>query len=357
MVPHLYIDKNALIDNYQFLKDYTASNHILPVLKSNAYGVGVEFIAPILHQAGANGFFVARPEEGVYLRTILKDAAIYILDGYLKADDHLYSDYKLFPVLHDKEQIYDYNQKGKEINGKLSAALNIDTGMNRLGMERKDIQAILPFNEKYPWINCHYLLSHLACSYDACHLKNQDQYNLFIQIAQNFPDIPAMLSSSGGTFLDKKFHFDAIRPGISLYGVCPQKEKKTGLKPVLTLTAPILKIRTVQPHETVGYGMLAQAESQRKLAALAIGYADGVSLYHMHEGYVFIKGFKAPIIGRISMDLMMVDITDIPAKISVFDQAEIFGPNISLQEFADRIHTTAYVILTSLSQRIKRVYS
>jgi alanine racemase len=315
------------------------------VVKADAYGLGLGGIVPALLAEGCTQFFVARLEEGMALRALAPAARIFVLDGAMPDTIAALKAHDLVPVLSSLEQIASWRGCG-------AAALHVDTGMNRLGLpmdELADAAAALGGTE------LSLVLSHLACGDDPQSSMNAVQLAKFKDALAQLPPAPASLAASGGVFLGKAYHFDLARPGIGLYGGHPQPGH--GANPMqcaVQLTGTVLQTRPVAAGESVGYGASFRAKQATTIATIALGYADGVLRGAGNRAQAMIGGQRAPIVGRVSMDLITLDVTGL--KVAVGDEAELFGPAVSLDEAAAGWGTISYELLTGLSRRIPRIY-
>jgi alanine racemase len=350
----LTIDLGALATNFGRLAERAAPAECAAVVKADAYGIGVERAVPALSAAGCHTFFVALPAEGLRVRAVAPDAAIYVLGGFFAEAAELYLAAALRPVLNHAEELDAWIRAG----GGRPAALHVDTGMNRLGFAPDEALG-LAGSPRVGQSGIVLLMSHLACADEPAHVKNTDQLARFRELQQAFPALPASLANSAGIALGPDFRFDMVRPGIALYGGTRAADPE--LEVVVTAAARVVQVRTVAAGQTIGYGATQKFRRPRQVAILAAGYADG---YHRAAGAsgehagadVFIAGHRAPLTGRVSMDLMAADVTDIPARIRPGDSAELFGPNIPVEEVAAAAGTISYELLTHLGRRAERVY-
>ncbi|HEX6860184.1 MAG TPA: alanine racemase [Caulobacteraceae bacterium] len=336
----LTIDLDALAHNHAFLRARAGGAEIAPVVKADGYGLGAAPVAQRLWAEGARTFYVARVFEGEALRQALPDALIYVFDGYL--DGARLEAANLRPVLNSREQIDAWRAE----RPRLPAALHIDTGMNRLGVRIEEADALkdLPID---------LVLSHLACAPTPEHPLNALQQQRFSEVRRLFPNAKASFANSAGVFLGPDYHFDQCRPGVSLYGGGPREVPHPGLQAVATLEAPILQVRDLPAGESVGYGAAFVAERPMTIATVAAGYADGIPRASHPRGKAHVAGETRNILGRISMDLLAVDVTALNAKPG--DPVELLGPHILVDEAAAASGTTAYERLTSLRLRAQRV--
>jgi alanine racemase len=293
-------------------------------------------------------FFVATIDEGIELRQILPNAKIYVFHGALSGTLEELVVNSLIPVLNSVEQIENWLPHANH-----AAALHIDTGMSRLGLPPEECSKIL-FKKLY---NIDLVMSHLSCAEDKNHLKNSQQLSLFKKFHKLIPSENASLASSSGIFLGPDYHFDLCRAGISLYGINPTPLSQNPLVQVVRLQAKIIQIRYVDTPQTVGYGATHRVVKPTKIATLAIGYADGYMRSLGNSGVAFIENYKVPVVGRVSMDLTTVDITNVPDHLlSSKTAVDLIGPNNSIDEIAKQAGTISYELLTRLGNRIERNY-
>jgi alanine racemase len=347
MVARLHIDLDALVANWRMMQRRVEPAYAAAVVKADAYGLGAKQVASTLQKAGCSRFYVAWVEEGAALRRELGPAPeILVFHGVTPDTLNLFQMYALQPVLNHLEQIDLWTSSNVQPR---PAALHVDTGMNRLGVSRAHWAAaarMLPKPSR--------LISHLACG-DETSPANAAQLSRFTEARAHWPCVPASLAASGGAYLGKDYHFDEIRPGIALYGGGPTPADGSAPHTVVTLTAPILQVRDAHKGETVGYGGSWTAGSDCQLATIGLGYADGYLRSASNSGRVFVEGQKRPIVGRVSMDLIVIDVTGL--SVSPGDEIEIIGPNMPLPEVAGAMGTIDYEILTRLGARLDRRYS
>ncbi|MCH9753702.1 MAG: alanine racemase [Alphaproteobacteria bacterium] len=343
------IKKNYL----NLVKKVGKSVSVVPVLKSNAYGVGVERVAISLYEEGCKEFYVATLDEGIELRKILKNVRIYILFGVNKGQEYYLLKYHLTPVLNNEYQINLWLKCAKGIEEKLDACLNVDIGMTRLGIDIESFSKNL--NNISDKLEIHYVLGHLSVSEDKSNDFNKKQLEVFNKLRKKFPQFKYSLSNSGGIFLGKDYHFDQVRPGIALYGTGAKNIE--GMNPVITLTSEIINIFNNNNAVYVGYGCTYEAKVGTIVAAVPFGYGDGYPLALSNVGYCFINNKKVPIIGRISMDCMSINISNLDKKCQEIGQkVEIIGSNMSVADLAKLAGTIDYNVMTSLGHRYKREY-
>lgn len=341
----LFINLDALAENWRTLARKAAPAECAAVIKANAYGIGVEHAASALWRAGARSFFVAQLREGRQARAVLgTDARIFVLNG-LETTAHV-EDYKgLIPVL---SSLGEYQRWDKA----RPFALHVDTGMNRLGLSLEDVEAARLASPVL-------LMSHLVAAQDPDSPLNDQQIEAFYRVRQHFPHVAASLANSSGIFLPACPHYDLVRPGYALYGGNPTPALPSPVKPVVTLEVVVQQTRWIEAGETAGYDALWTAQRRTRLATLLIGYADGLPVSagasdRRAGASVWIGGQLCPLVGRISMDLAIADITDAAAEVSAW--AEIFGPHNDLDRFAGDCGTIGYELLTRLGGRYERIF-
>jgi alanine racemase len=347
----LTIDLAALVRNWRFLAGKCAPAECAAVVKADGCGIGIEPAVRALTAAGCRTFFVAIPNEGVRARAVSRDAAIYILGGFMPEAASLYLDSDLRPVLNHEQELSDWLR----LAGNRPFALHVDTGMNRLGFSGGEVRAVAN-SDKVACLTL--LMSHLACADLPEDAKNARQLAAFRDIRQLF-SAPASLANSAGIMLGPDYHFDMVRPGVALYG--GEYRNGEALDVVVTAEARILQVRSVKKGETVGYGRTQTLTRDSRIAIFAAGYADGYirsagSSDARPGASVFIAGRRAPLVGRVSMDLSAADVTDIPSDITPGQHVELFGKDLPIDEVATAAGTIGYELLTGLSRRAERRY-
>lgn len=356
----LTIDLDAIASNYQFLRSQVGTAICAAVLKADAYGCGIEAVAPSLYHSGCRHFFTAYTDEAVILKETLSsfsgNAFIYVLNGpYLKGWVEFYHQQALIPVLNNLFEIEEWNAYGVEKNKRLPAILHINTGMNRYGLPLDDYEIFL--KKEWPFIDWRFFMSHLSCSDQPEHAANLKQLRAMNAIQKNHPKIPLSFVNSNGIFLNSAYHFGMARPGIGLYGLSSVFDQRNKLSPCLELKSRIVQIQDIKPGDSIGYSESYRAESPMRLATLAIGYADGVPWCMSNQGaFVHLKEkIKAPIVGRISMDLMTIDVTHIPGA-QVGEWATLLDDEIGIDDWAKFAGTVNHEVLLKLGKRMKRIY-
>jgi alanine racemase len=337
----LTVDLNALAANFHTL-EAVGGAPVHPVVKADSYGLGAAACAMRLMTEGARTFFVARTAEGEALRRALGGApAIYVLDGCLTGHAARLAAANLRPVLNTPAQLAEW----RTANGG-AAGLQIDTGMNRLGFRVEDAPG--------PFEGLELVLSHLACSDAPGESMNARQRDAFAAAAQRYPGTVRSFANSGGVFLGRDYAFDALRPGICLYGGGPEGRPDPRIRAVATLEAEVLQVRDVPAGESVGYSQGFRAVGPTRIATCAAGYADGLLRAYSPAGAVFIAGQTRAIVGRVSMDVCAVDVTGL--DVAVGDRVELYGANRMIDDAATAADTISYELLTSITARVPRVY-
>jgi alanine racemase len=328
------------------------------VVKADAYGLGLAGVLPALQDAGCDSFFVARLEEGLTLRALLDSkrgearARIFVLDGAPPDAIPALMSHALIPVLGSLADIAAWQRAARG----WEAAIHVDTGMNRLGLPGEELSVLVAqASSRMAGLKLVLVMSHLACSDDPDDPMNTVQLGRFKSALALLPAAPASLAASGGVMLGRDYHFDLVRPGLALYGGNPQPGHPSPVQAAVRLSGQVLQLRRIDKGKSVGYGAAFHAQRPSMIATVALGYADGVLRAAAHKGVALVRGARAPFAGRVSMDLSTLDVTDI-AEVAVGDEAELFGPALSLEEAASGWGTNAYELLTGLSRRAARVY-
>jgi alanine racemase len=362
----LTVDLGALADNWREMARRSGSARTAAVVKADAYGLGLEDCGTALYEAGARDFFVAVVQEGVTLRTYAPDARIYVLSGIWPGQEALFFEHDLVPVLASEEQLALWMSFTAE-HGDHPCALQVDTGFNRLGLPLEEAVAFANDVSRPASFSPVLVLSHLHSGDTPSSPLNRAQLESFQRVAAAFEGIPASLAASGGIFLGPDYHFDLTRPGIAVYGGEAVNGMKA-LKPVVKAEARIIQIREALSGSTVSYGATHQLSRNSRLAVVSAGYADGYLRSVSGSGvpiraggtpgaFGFIAGRRVPVIGRVTMDLTIFDVTDIPASdIKAGDYIELFGPNVLLDDVARAAGSIGYELLTGLGLRYERRY-
>jgi alanine racemase len=355
------IDLDALEANYRFCSEQLHPVTCAAVVKADAYGLGVRKIAPVLRKAGCRHFFTATHQEGINLRALLPDAEIYILEGVTGQSLAAFCDQGLTPVLITPAHGALWAKRARELGHPLPAIIDIDTGMTRLGFGERELRQFLKQPEELEWLDIRYIMTHYACADEPGSDKIRDQLGRFDRLRGLLPPAPTCIGNSAGGLLGQTFSGDMARLGISLFGGNPYRndslEPGPELKPVLRVQSLILQIREIEEGTTIGYGATYSAQSRMRIATVGTGYADGYPWSLGNRGVASIGGYRVPVVGRISMDSMMLDVTAVPEELLLTGHmVDLIGPGISLEEVAELAGTINYEILTRLSQRARRKY-
>ena len=357
MLPVATIDLDSLTWNYRFLCERAAPARVGAAVKANAYGLGLAAVSSALARAGCDLFFTAHFCEAVALRDVLPDAEIVILHGIDAADFKEAAARRLTPTLNHLPALAAWNRFAKTQSQALPAFIHLDTAMNRLGLspdeqaQLADDPALLDGIEVRAW------MSHFACADEFDNPLTSVQREAFVAITQKLPPAPKCLCNSSGIFWGAEYLLDAVRPGLALYGGNPTPHLPNPMRGVLTLRAPILQVREVSVGMTVGYGATHRIERAGRIATLALGYADGYHRTLSNKGLLKIGKHDVPLVGRISMDLTTLDVTDVPEEqAQVGAMVTLIGPHRPIDAAAQDAGTIAYEILTSLGPRIRREY-
>jgi alanine racemase len=352
----LTIDLEALAANYRLIRDRVAPAQTGGVVKADGYGLGAVTVARTLMAEGCRHLFVALFSEAEALMPQLGSGAeVYVLNGLLPGLEPRCAGLGAIPVLNSLDQVSRWSAQARQSGLALPAVLQIDTGMSRMGLPPEEVEHLIATPALLDGIELRFLISHLACADDPEDPANAAQEALFNTIAARFPQVPRALDNSGGTF-HRRGHFDLVRAGIALYGGNPGAGPNP-MQPVAALEAPIAQLRTIPVGTGVGYGLTFHAARETRIATIPVGYADGWPRCLGNRGAAYVAGVRAPIVGRVSMDSITLDVTDVPAR-HLYPGApvELIGPNQSLDQVAADAGTISYEILTQLSRRYDRDY-
>ncbi len=351
----LTVDLDALAHNHAVLRAAAGGAEVAPVVKADSYGLGVLPCARRLWAEGAQSFYVARVAGGEALRAALgPEPVIYVLDGALPGTEARLAAAGLTPVLSSLEQVESWSAQASGA-GRLKAALHIDTGMNRLGLRPDEAEALALRLSALDRVEIDLVISHLACADEPGHPLNARQLKAFRAVRGLYPDARASLANSAAVFLGEDYLFEQVRPGIGLYGAGPCGTPDARFRTVAVLEAPILRVRTVRAGESIGYGAAFVASREVRVAVVAAGYADGVLRSFSPGGYAHLAGDRRPLLGRVSMDLIAIDVTGCDAAVPGA-MVELLGPNVAVDEAARLSGTSAYELLTRIGPRAERRY-
>lgn len=359
----LTVDLAALVENWKILKKRARSPCDMgAVVKSDAYGLGLEPVAKALHAAGCRTFYAAHLDGAINLRHILGPGPrIACLNGPNKGTERDHAAFRIMPVLSTPEHVKAWRTFALKEEVLLESIVQADTGMNRLGLSEREFKALMDDPDGFVGLHPQMFMSHLACADDAPHPMNRAQLErfrtLFDAFRTRFPDAKGSLANSSGVFLGSDWHFDYARPGVALYGVNPVRPAPNPMLPVVNLKARIIQVRRVDSPGSVGYGAAASVPQGAKIATVSMGYADGYLRSLGSAGYGILDGLKVPVMGRISMDLTTFDVSNVPdsaAQPGGF--IDIISNAVTVDDVAQAAGTIGYEILTALGSRFHRRY-
>ena len=364
----LTVDLGAVAGNWKFLAEQAPRAKTGAAVKADAYGLGAAEIIPTLIGAGCRDFFVADIGEAIRARKLDGAIRIFVLSAGVTENAGALAAHRLVPVLNQRRDAEIWSAFNRQRAEPLPCALHVDTGMNRLGMTPAEAIALTRDLTIPKTLSPCLVMSHLACADEPGHPMNEAQFAAFTGVADHFPNVPRSLANSAGIFLGPDYHFDLTRPGIAIYGGAPVVGAENPMLPVATLETRILQIRYAARGETVGYGATAKLGRASRLAVVGAGYADGILRSASRSGVAvregpnarlaptgWLLGYQVPVIGRVSMDLMAFDVTEIPPPL--LEQAgwiELFGKNASVDAFAYAAGTISYELLTRIGPRVER---
>ncbi len=361
----LTIDLDAIAANYRLLADRLDGAQCAAVVKADAYGLGIDRIAPALAAAGCRVFFVALIEEGIHLRQILNDtgdpelvqAEIHVLGGLMAGTEEAFDASRLVPVLNSLDEIHDWRAYCRQLENPLPCDLHADTGMGRLGLPAGEVDKLVEEPSRLDGLNILEVISHLACADEPDHPKNGRQLEAFLDVCLRLHQGQACLANSSAIFLGPEYHFDMVRPGVALYGLGPVHGQPNPMAQVVRLQGKIAQVRDVDTPQTVGYGATHQVEGPGRIATVAVGYADGYLRSLSNKGTGYVGDTPVPVVGRVSMDLITLDVTGVPEHLCpVGALVDLIGPNNPIDQVAAAAGTIGYEILTSLGHRYHRAY-
>ncbi|HEY2533092.1 MAG TPA: alanine racemase [Xanthobacteraceae bacterium] len=357
----LTVDLAALAANWRALARQLLTTECAAVVKANGYGLGLEPVTATLAKLGCKTFFVADLAEAQRARTQVPAATIYVLNGFLPDDATAFIELGVRPVINSMTELAEWDAFAASHQWRGGAALHVDTGMNRLGISPEEVLALAPRAQTENH-GIALLMSHLACAEIGDHPLNATQIQLFRRLRSAFHGIPASLANSSGIFLGETAHFDIARPGAALYGINPRPGCSNPMRGVVELSGRILQIRRVERGATVGYGATWTAKRDSRIAVATFGYADGLlraasANDTARGGVAIVAGKPCPFAGRISMDLVCLDVTDLQdAVVRRGDLATFIGAGLSIDDVAASAGTIGYEILTRLGPRCRRIY-
>lgn len=351
------VDLKALQHNFNYFQEKLSQTEITPVLKANAYGLGIVPIAQSLIKAGATSIVVATIDEGIALREINSTIDIYVLHGVYNNTAEIYIKHNLIPILNTYNQVVKWNDHGKTIGQVLDCIVHYDSGMSRTGMDHDDAEQFINHKEHFKNIHILYLMSHLACSENVEHPLNVEQLLKFDQFCKSFPGIKQSLTATPALYMDDSFKKNMVRIGYGLYGFCSNPKIKD-LKNILHVYSRIIQVRRAKKGDPVGYSATYTMENDGRLATLSMGYADGYHRFlHNYKPYVYIGQHKAFLVGRISMDFCVVDVSDIPEE-ELYEGAwvQMIGDNIRVHDITGQTEFIPHEIPIHMGRRYQWHY-
>jgi alanine racemase len=351
----LTIDLVAIVENYGRLQRRAPGAEIAAVVKANGYGLGLPEVSGALWRGGCRSFFVAHPEEGVALRAALPDATIYVLHGLQEGAGAALAEAALIPVLNHPGELARYAALARARERRLPAAVQIDTGMCRLGVAASELERLA--RADLDALELRLVMSHLACAEEADNPMNREQRARFERLRALLPAAPASLANSSGIFLGPAFHHRLCRPGVALYGVNPTPGRANPMAPVVTLEAPVLQVHEVREAGSVGYGATWRTRAGARIATVPVGYADGYLRAASHRATARVAGHEVPLAGRVSMDLISLDVSALPVDaVRPGVMVELIGGPDGVDRLAAAAGTIGYEVLTRLGSRFARRY-
>ncbi|MGB3390354.1 MAG: alanine racemase [Pseudaminobacter sp.] len=352
----LTVDLDAVRANYRLLKQRLGSVRCAGVVKADAYGLGALEVAQVLAGEGCDTFFVAHVREGVVLRQALGPRPeVYVLNGTPPGAEMACATAGLTTVVNSLEQLAAWRATARVLGRALPAALQVDSGMSRLGLEPEEVDRIAADKSLLDGIDVRLVMSHLACADEPEHPANVAQKEAFDLLRAQLPDAPASLANSSGIFLGPDYHYDLARPGAALYGINPTPSRPNPMRPVVHLAAKVIQTRRLPASVGVGYGHTFRTQKPLRAATISLGYADG---WHRRAAAgAYFGEVRLPFIGRVSMDSIIIDISALPeGALAAGDLVEIIGPHQPVDVVAGHAGTIGYEVLTDLGHRFHRIY-
>lgn len=355
----LDIDLGAIVHNWRLLRQQAGgAADCAAVVKADAYGLGAAQVAPALHAAGCRRFFTAHLEEAIALRPLLPaDAVLFVMHGLPPGSEPEAVAHGLVPVLNSLPQIDAWTALARSLGRRLPAALQMDTGMARLGLATDDFERLAADLTRLEGIELQLVMSHLVSAEQPEAPTNALQWQRFAAARARLPAAPASLANSSGVFLGPAFHHDLLRPGAALYGVAPVAGRPNPMRPVVRLRSKVIQLRHIEAGTGVGYGHAWTAQRPSRIATLATGYADGWLRSLSNRGTVRFNGQALPLVGKVSMDTITIDATDLPEDaLQEGTPIDLLDEHLTVDDVAAAAGTIGYEVLTSLGSRYARRY-
>ncbi|MBZ9884841.1 alanine racemase [Mesorhizobium sp. CA10] len=352
----LTIDLGAIRENYRRLKARLSGVRCAGVLKADGYGLGAAQVASALAKEGCDIFFVALLGEGIALRKAIGPRPdIFVLNGLPPGSEPEAAAAGLWPVINSAMQLKAWRETARGMGQSLAAAIQVDSGMARLGMAPAEVEAVAGETGAFDGVDIRFVMSHLARADEPQQAANERQRHEFERLRRMLPAAPASLANSSGIFLGPAYHYDLARPGAALYGVNPTPTAPNPMLPVIRLQAKVAQTRQVDAGAGIGYGHTRHADGLLDLATISLGYGDG--WHRRAASAAWFEGVRLPFVGRVSMDSIILDISGLPAgRLGEGDLVELIGPSQSVDDAAGHAGTIGYEILTSLGTRFHRCY-
>lgn len=357
--PTLTVNLAAIVANYRLLARRFAGDAKTPkecaaVVKANAYGLGGVEVAQALAAAGCQSFFVATLDEGIELRAALPERRIAVFHGVGKGEALAFANHRLIPVLNSPDQMERWREVAAD-HRDATSILHIDTGMGRLGLTEDEMAKVSDEGMKTCRVGL--MMSHLSSAGEPEHPENALQRERFNVACSRFADIPRSLANSSGIFLPDDWHFDLARPGCALYGITPHQLGANPMAQVAALSAPIIQIRELRRDQAVGYGATQTLPKGSRLATVAIGYADGVFRTLSHQLHGFVGEIRVPLVGRVTMDMLVFDVSTVPeSQLTLDTRIILIDERQTVDDIARMTHTIGYEVFTRIGARVRRVY-
>ncbi len=353
----LTIDLGALARNWRMLAQRLEGAECAAVVKADAYGLGADRAAPALWAAGCRTFFVATLDEGVALRGLLDAARIIVLGGAMPGTEEDFIAHRLSPALNSLGDIERWRACARAKGAPLESVIHVDTGMNRLGLPGDELDRLAAEPERLEGLEATLVMSHLACAEERENPMNEAQRRAFAAARARLPAARASLANSSGIFLGPAYHLDLARPGVALYGANPTPGQPNPMAEVVRLEGKIVQLRNVDSPQTVGYGATHRVAAPGRIATVPVGYADGYMRSLSNRAFAAIGGARVPVVGRVSMDLITLDVSALPpAAAQPGATVTLIGGAVPIDEVAGWADTIAYEILTGLGRRYLRRY-
>jgi alanine racemase len=352
----LTIDLGAIRENYRRLKTRLNGVRCAGVLKADGYGLGAACVASALAKEGCDIFFVALTGEGIALREAVGPGPdIFVLNGLPPGSEPEAAAAGLCPVINSTMQLKAWRETARGKGRRLAAAIQVDSGMARLGMAPAEVEAVAGETGAFEGIDIRFVMSHLARADEPLQAANETQRREFDRLRKMLPAAPASLANSSGIFLGSAYHYDLARPGAALYGVNPTPREPNPMLPVIGLRAKVAQTRQVGAGAGIGYGHTRHADGPLNLATISLGYGDG--WHRRAASAAWFDGVRLPFVGRVSMDSIILDISALPAgRLKEGDLVELVGSSQTVDDAAGHAGTIGYEILTSLGARFHRRY-